>query len=81
MPSSSYVVVIERGPSSYGVHVPDLPGCAAVGETKAEVRELTRGAIELYIEELEADRSPLRTRQPHELMKPGNCSFGNKDDL
>ena len=76
-----YAVVIERGPTSYGAHVPDLPGCVAVGETKAEVRMLIREAIELYLEELEADGRPIPTRQPHELMKPGNGSFGNKEDL
>ena len=74
-------IVIERGPMSYGAHVPDLPGCVAVGETKAEVCELIRGAIELYIEELQADGSPIRTWQHHEPTKPGNCSFGDKEDL
>ena len=33
-----YVVVFERGESSYGAYVPDLPGCIAVGETKEEAR-------------------------------------------
>ena len=42
-----YAVVIERGPMSFGAHVPDLPGCVAVGETKAEVLVLIREAIEV----------------------------------
>ncbi|MEH2433759.1 MAG: type II toxin-antitoxin system HicB family antitoxin, partial [Nostoc sp.] len=28
-----YTVVIEKGETSYGAYVPDLPGCVAVGET------------------------------------------------
>jgi len=28
-----YMVVIEKGASSYGAFVPDLPGCIAAGET------------------------------------------------
>ena len=47
-----YMVVIERSEASWGVHVPDLPGCVAVGETRAEVMQLIREAIELHIESL-----------------------------
>jgi predicted RNase H-like HicB family nuclease len=32
-----YLVVIEKGPKSYGAYVPDLPGCVAVGESRREV--------------------------------------------
>ena len=49
-----YMVVIERGESSWGAHVPDLPGCIAVGETRDEVVHLIREAISLHIEELRA---------------------------
>ena len=48
-----YAVVIERGPTSFGAQVPDLPGCVAAGETKEEVVGLTREAIELCLEALE----------------------------
>ena len=58
-----YLVVIERGPASYGAYVPDLPGCAAVGESRAEVEGLIREAIELHIEGLRESGSPLP--EPH----------------
>ena len=64
-----YAVVIERGPSSYGAHVPDLPGCVAVAETKAEVCELIRQAIELYLEALEEDDLPIPAPQTYELIE------------
>jgi predicted RNase H-like HicB family nuclease len=46
------MVVIEEGPTSFGAYVPDLPGCIAVGETRAEVLKLIEEAIELHIEGL-----------------------------
>ena len=47
-----YAVIIERGPSSYGAYVPDLPGCVAVAESLEELRPLIRQAIEYHVEEL-----------------------------
>ena len=47
-----YMVVIEKGESSFGAHVPDLPGCIAVGKSREEVLELIKEAIELHIEGL-----------------------------
>ncbi len=46
------MVVIERAKSSFGAHVPDLPGCIAVGKSREEVLELIKEAIELHIESL-----------------------------
>lgn len=34
------MVVVERGESSWGANVPDLPGCIAVGETRDEAIRL-----------------------------------------
>jgi len=47
-----YMVVVEKGKSSFGAHVPDLPGCIAVGKSREEVLELIKEAIELHIESL-----------------------------
>jgi predicted RNase H-like HicB family nuclease len=47
-----YLVVVEKGESSYGAFVPDLPGCAAVAETRREVLKLIREGIALHIEAL-----------------------------
>jgi predicted RNase H-like HicB family nuclease len=54
-----YMVVIEHGEKSWGAHVPDLPGCIAVGETRDEVLELIREAIDLHIESLRQDGLPV----------------------
>ena len=54
-----YLVVIERGPTSFGAYVPDLPGCVAVAESRAEVETLIREAIEFHIEGLRDEGRPL----------------------
>ncbi|MBL8526524.1 MAG: type II toxin-antitoxin system HicB family antitoxin [Burkholderiales bacterium] len=54
-----YLVVVEKGPMSFGAHVPDLPGCIAVGETREEVLVLIREAIEFHIEGLKEDGLPI----------------------
>jgi predicted RNase H-like HicB family nuclease len=50
MSQIQYMVVVEQGATSYGVYVPDLPGCVAVGETKEEALSLIREAIEFHLE-------------------------------
>ncbi len=52
-----YMVIIEKGDSSYGAYVPDLPGCVAVGETESEVLELIHDAIEFHLDGLREDGS------------------------
>jgi predicted RNase H-like HicB family nuclease len=47
-----YAIVIERGLTSFGAYVPDLPGCVAAADTRDEVIRLIREAIELHIEEM-----------------------------
>jgi predicted RNase H-like HicB family nuclease len=54
-----YVVIIERGPTSYGAYVPDLPGCVSVGETQAEVEVLIREAIDFHIRGMLEDGLPI----------------------
>jgi len=54
-----YLVVVEKGPTSYGAYVPDLPGCIAAGETKDEVLSLIREAIELHVEGLKEEGQPI----------------------
>ena len=49
-----YAIVIEKAPSNYAAYVPDLPGCAAVGESEAEALELIREAIEMHLDALQA---------------------------
>ncbi len=54
-----YLVVIERGETSWGAHVPDLPGCIAVAETRQEVTALIKDAIDLHLEGLREHGAPI----------------------
>ena len=54
-----YAVVIEKGPTSYGAYVPDLPGCVAVGKTAAEVKKLIAEAVPLHLQGLREDGLPI----------------------
>jgi len=54
-----YLVVVEKGPSSFGAYVPDLPGCIAVGETREEALASIHEAIELHVEGLKEDGQPI----------------------
>jgi predicted RNase H-like HicB family nuclease len=54
-----YMVVVEKGTNSFGAYVPDLPGCIAAGESREEVLNLIREAIEFHIEGLREDGQPI----------------------
>jgi predicted RNase H-like HicB family nuclease len=62
-----YVVIVEQGATSIGAYVPDLPGCVAVGESREEVRELIREAIELHIERLRENGETIP--EPHSFVE------------
>lgn len=53
-----YMVVVEKGPTSYGAFVPDLPGCVAVAETEDDAMSLIREAIEIHLEDMAKKGQP-----------------------
>lgn len=56
-----YPIAIELGTrtTSYGVVVPDLPGCYSAGDTLDEAMSNAREAIELYLEDvIDAGKAP-----------------------
>jgi predicted RNase H-like HicB family nuclease len=54
-----YLVVVEKGPTSFGAYVPDLPGCVAVGGSREEVLVLIHEAIEFHLDGLKMDGQPI----------------------
>jgi predicted RNase H-like HicB family nuclease len=62
-----YTVIIEQGDSSWGAYVPDLPGCVAAGETREEVQQLIREAIDFHIEGLREQGEPIP--EPHSFSE------------
>jgi predicted RNase H-like HicB family nuclease len=54
-----YAVIFEKGDTSYGAYVPDLPGCVAVGESLEEVKRLIREAIAFHLDGLREEGLPI----------------------
>ena len=54
-----YAVVVERGANNYSTYVPDLPGCVTTGRTVEEIKTNILEAIELHLEGLAEDGSPV----------------------
>ena len=64
-----YAVVVEKGETSFGAYVPDLPGCIAAAETKEEVLQLIHEAIEFHVEGLREDGQPIPEPQASSMLK------------
>ena len=60
-----YTVIIEQNSDSWGAYVPDLPGCIAAGESREEVMQLIRDAIEFHLEGLKEQGEPVP--EPHTI--------------
>jgi len=59
---------LERGPNSWGTHVPDLPGCIAAGKTREETLTLIRAAINFHIEGLKEQAEEIPPPSPESFM-------------
>jgi predicted RNase H-like HicB family nuclease len=57
---SEYVVMYEQADDGgWGASAPDLPGCVAVGETRAEVEKLIAEAIPMHVEAMREANEPV----------------------
>ena len=63
-----YTVIIEKGPTSYGAYVPDLPGCVALAETREETEELIRQAVIYHLEVLRESGDPIPEPQSQTIL-------------
>jgi predicted RNase H-like HicB family nuclease len=54
-----YAIVIENAGTNRSAYVPDLPGCIATGATVAEAEQHIREAIEIHLEAMRADGTPI----------------------
>ena len=58
--AESYLILIEGGPpSNYSAWSPDLPGCAATGNTIEHCVAQMKGAIAFHLEGLATDGEPI----------------------
>lgn len=54
-----YLIVVEKGETSYSAYSPDVPGCFATGATVEEAEAQMVHAIQNYLDELAAQSAPL----------------------
>ncbi len=55
----NYTVIIEKGPTSWGAYVPDLPVCCAAGDSEEEVKALIAEGIKQHLEILAEEGKPM----------------------
>lgn len=54
-----FLIVIEKTPENYSVYSPDLPGCAATGDSREEAEQNMHEAIKMHVEGLLEDHIPV----------------------
>ena len=52
---TKYPVIIEKADGNYSAYSPDLPGCAATGETIKETLSRMKDAIQFHVEGLKKE--------------------------
>jgi predicted RNase H-like HicB family nuclease len=55
----TYTVIYEKGPTSWGAYVPDLPGVITVGDSREEVEQLIQEAIAFHLDGLREEGLPI----------------------
>jgi predicted RNase H-like HicB family nuclease len=55
----TYLIVVGKTATGYSAHCPDVPGCAAVGETVEEVVADMKEALNFHFEGMAEDGDPI----------------------
>ncbi|MBD2306548.1 type II toxin-antitoxin system HicB family antitoxin [Chroococcidiopsis sp. FACHB-1243] len=61
-----YLIIIEETTTGYSAYSPDLPGCVSTGETREELEQNMREAIQFHIKKLELEG--------YEILQPSTSS-------
>ncbi|HEX3553157.1 MAG TPA: type II toxin-antitoxin system HicB family antitoxin [Thermoanaerobaculia bacterium] len=54
-----YLVIVERAENNFAAYSPDLSGCVATGETREEMEQNMREAIEFHLEGMRLHGDPI----------------------
>ncbi len=54
-----YLVVFEKGETSFGAFAPDIPGCFAVGSSLEETKSRYLDAVAAHLAWMERDHDPI----------------------
>ena len=58
-----YAIIIEKTDNGYSGYLPDLPGCVAAGDSRAETEDLLREAVPFHVELLRENGDPVPVPQ------------------
>jgi predicted RNase H-like HicB family nuclease len=53
------LVIFEKGPTSWGAYSPDVPGCVAVGDSRQEVEQRMKEALQAHLQMMREEHLPL----------------------
>ncbi len=59
----------------YNVSFPDFPGCVTFGKTFEEAKEKAREVLELWVEELEAEKQEIPSRFSRPIIDEIHLSY------
>lgn len=59
MPDSKYVIILEPGPTNWSAFSPNVPGCAATGQSAQETLAEFLDALDFHLEGLREEGEPL----------------------
>lgn len=54
-----YLIIIEPTETGFSAYSPDLPGCVSTGQTRPQVLENMREAIQFHLDGLREDGQPV----------------------
>lgn len=60
---NQYLLVLERGETSWGAYAPDIPGCIAVEDTRQKVQALFQDAVQEHLGWMQRDGDPIPAPQ------------------
>lgn len=59
MATKRYAILIEPSSTGFSAYAPDVPGCAAVGDTLEETRASFQEALELHLDAMRLVAEPI----------------------
>jgi len=71
---NNFLIIIEKSENGYGAYCPDVPGCAAAGNTPEEARKEFLSALEFHFEGLKEDGLPIPEPSASFAFTSDECS-------
>jgi predicted RNase H-like HicB family nuclease len=67
--STRYIALLDGKPGAYGIVIPDLPGCVAMGKTIDEALRNAAEAAKDWAEAVRSDGHPIPKPRPLEVLR------------